>query len=377
MNKDFAIDCIGYALFAVFVVLIIPWLANYSGYDLNVYARYLVLGMAAAAVALSWGTAGILNLGQALTFGIGSYIMAMHLKLKASGAQAGGMPDFMVWTNMEKLPWFWEPFQSVSFTLAAGILIPVAIASLIGGFMFRGRITGVFVAIITLSLMLAVQLWIISEQRFTGGQNGLTGLAALELFGWSVDVYGLAFYYMVAGCLLVVLTLGLLFLRSKAGLVLRAIRADPERTRFFGYDVSTYEVVAFATSAGIAGIAGMLYAMILGFASPTYMGLSLSLAFVIWAAVGGRESIVAATLGGIGVNMAEGRLSDLFFDQWTLILGVIFIVVVLFLPRGLFGLVMDLRIKLESHFMANPISRMNTSLDKHRSETTASQREGK
>ena len=107
------------------------------------------------------------------------------------------------------------------------------------------------------------------------------------------------------------------------------------------------------------------------------MGLSLSLAFVIWAAVGGRESIVAATLGGIGVNMAEGRLSDLFFDQWTLILGVIFIVVVLFLPRGLFGLVMDLRIKLESHFMANPISRMNTSLDKHRSETTASQREGK
>ncbi len=377
MNKGFSIDCIGYALFAVFVLLIIPWMANYSGYDLNSYARYLVLGMVAAAVALSWGAAGILNLGQALTFGIGSYIMAMHLKLKASGAQAEGMPDFMVWTNMEELPWFWEPFQSVSFTLAAGILVPVAIASLIGGFMFRGRITGVFVAIITLSLMLAVQLWMISEQRFTGGQNGLTGLAVLELFGWSVDVYGLAFYYMVAGCLLVVLTLGLLFLRSKAGLVLRAIKADPERTRFFGYDVSTYEIVAFATSAGIAGIAGMLYAMILGFASPTYMGLSLSLAFVIWAAVGGRESIVAATLGGIGVNMAEGRLSDLFFDQWTLILGVTFIVVVLFLPRGLFGLVMDLRIKLESHFMASPIARVNTLLDKYSSETAVSQREGK
>lgn len=377
MNKGFSIDCIGYALFAVFVLLFIPWMTDYSGYDLNTYARYLVLGMVAAAVALSWGAAGILNLGQALTFGIGSYIMAMHLKLEAVGTQAGGLPDFMVWTNMEKLPWFWEPFHSVSFTLAAGILVPVAIASLIGGFMFRGRITGVFVAIITLSLMLAVQLWMITEQQFTGGQNGITGLAPLELFGWSVDVYGLAFYYMVAGCLLVVLTLGLLFLRSKAGLVLRAIKADPERTRFFGYDVSTYEIVAFATSAGIAGIAGMLYAMILGFASPTYMGLSLSLAFVIWAAVGGRESIVAATLGGIGVNMAEGRLSDLFFDQWTLILGVIFIVVVLFLPRGLFGLVMDLRIKLEARFMASRIARVDTLLDKDRSETGVNQCEGK
>lgn len=347
MNKDFSIDCIGYAMFAAFILLVMPWMVDYSGYELNTYARYLALGMAAAAVALSWGTAGLLNLGQALTFGIGAYIMAMHLKLKASASQAGGLPDFMVWTNMEELPWFWEPFHSVGITLAAGVLVPVGIAGLIGGFMFRGRITGVFVAIITLSLMLAVQLWMIAEQQFTGGQNGLTGLASLELFGWSVDIYTVDFYYLVAGCLMVILTLALLLVRSKAGLVLRAIKADPERVRFFGYDVARYEVLAFSTSAGIAGVAGMFYAMVLEFASPTYMGLSLSLAFVIWAAVGGRESIVAATLGGIGVNMAEGRLSDLFFDQWTLILGVIFIIVVLFLPRGLFGLVMDFREKLE------------------------------
>lgn len=347
MNKGFSIDCIGYAMFAVLILFIMPWMVDYSGYELNTYARYLALGMAAAALALSWGTAGLLNLGQALTFGVGAYIMAMHLKLKASASQAGGLPDFMVWTNMEELPWFWEPFHSVGFTLAAGVLVPVGIASLIGGFMFRGRITGVFVAIITLSLMLAVQLWMIGEQQFTGGQNGLTGLASLELFGWSVDIYTMAFYYLVAGCLLVIISLALLLVRSKAGLVLRAIKADPERVRFFGYDVARYEVLAFSTSAGIAGVAGMFYAMVLEFASPTYMGLSLSLAFVIWAAVGGRESIVAATLGGIGVNMAEGRLSDLFFEQWTLILGVVFIVVVLFLPRGLFGLVMDFREKLE------------------------------
>jgi len=376
MNNGFSIDCIGYAMFAVFILLVMPWMVDYSGYELNTYARYLALGMAAAALALSWGTAGLLNLGQALTFGIGAYIMAMHLKLKASASQAGGLPDFMVWTNMEELPWFWEPFHSVGITLAAGVLVPVGIAGLIGGFMFRGRITGVFVAIITLSLMLAVQLWMIAEQQFTGGQNGLTGLASLELFGWSVDIYTVAFYYLVAGCLMVILTLALLLVRSKAGLVLRAIKADPERVRFFGYDVARYEVLAFSISAGIAGVAGMFYAMVLEFASPTYMGLSLSLAFVIWAAVGGRESIVAATLGGIGVNMAEGRLSDLFFDQWTLILGVIFIVVVLFLPRGLFGLVMDFREKLEDFYRnkttastasameSNPVSAIDQGGDK-------------
>src|SRR5680860_1031176 len=95
MNKGFSIDCIGYAMFAVFILLVMPWMVDYSGYELNTYARYLALGMAAAAVALSWGTAGLLNLGQALTFGVGAYIMAMHLKLKVSASQAGGLPDFM------------------------------------------------------------------------------------------------------------------------------------------------------------------------------------------------------------------------------------------------------------------------------------------
>ncbi|MFV8834108.1 urea ABC transporter permease subunit UrtC [Aquisalimonas sp.] len=363
MNTGFKIDCIGYGLFAAFVLLVMPWMVDFSGYELNSYARYLALGMVAAALALSWGTAGILNLGQALTFGVGAYIMAMHLKLRASESLPGGMPDFMGWTNVEALPWFWQPFHSLLFTLGAGVLIPVGIACLLGVFMFRGRITGVFVAIITLSLMLAVQLWIISEQRFTGGENGITGLAPLNLFGWSVDTYELSFYYLVAGCLLAGLAVGLGLVRSKAGLVLRAIKADPERVRFFGYDVARYETLAFATSAGIAGVAGMLYALVLEFASPTYMGLSISLAIVIWAAVGGRESMVAAALGGIGVNMAEGRLSDLFFDQWTLMLGVIFIAVVLFLPRGIYGLVATARDYLEARYTERVAMALNREQD--------------
>ncbi len=346
MNRMFKLDCIGYLLFGIFILVIMPAMAGFEGYNLNTYARYLALGMVAAAVALSWGQAGILNLGQALTFGMGAYFTAMHMKLNASATRPGGLPDFMSWTNVEALPWFWLPFQSFSFTLAAVILLPALLASLLGMFMFRGRVTGVFVAIITLSLMLAVQLWIISEQRFTGGENGITGLAPLQIFGARLDSYTVSFYYLSAGLLLFVLGLALVLVKSKAGLVLRAIRENPERARFFGYDVSRYETLIFAFSASIAGLAGMIYCLVLEFASPTYMGLSLSLAIVIWAAVGGRESIVAAALGGIAVNMAEGKLSDLFFDQWTLILGVLFIVIVLFLPRGIYGVIDQLRYRI-------------------------------
>ena len=133
--------------------------------------------------------------------------------------------------------------------------------------------------------------------------------------------------------------LGTLVVRSKVGLILRAIREDAMRVRYFGYDVARYETFVFALSAAIAGWAGMLYALVLEFASPTYIGVAFSLAIVIWVAVGGRESLVGAAVGAILVNMAEGRLSDMFVESWLLMLGVMFILFVLFLPRGLFGAV--------------------------------------
>lgn len=338
MNKSFKFDCIGYALFALLILVFVPWALGFDGYGLNTFARYLTLGMVAMALALSWGSAGILNLGQAGTFGLGAYIMAMHLKLKASESMPGGLPDFMGWTNVETLPWFWAPFHSLPVTIAAGFLIPAAIAAIIGIFMFRGRITGVFVAIITLAFLVAIRLVFVEEQGYTGGENGLTGLAPLEILGWEADSYSLSFYYFVAGCLMTALILGLALVRSKFGLVLRAIKENADRVRFFGYDVSRYEILAFCVSAAIAGWAGMLYALVLQFASPTYMSVSFSLAIVIWCAVGGRESLVAAALGGILVNILEGRLSDFFVDGWSLVLGVTFIVIVLFMPKGLYGL---------------------------------------
>lgn len=338
MQSRLLYDIIGLALFAGVILFGVPALFGYDGFELNTFSRYLSLAIVSLALALSWGTAGLLNLGQAATFGMGSYAMAMHLKLKASG---DNLPDFMSWNNVEALPMIWAPFHSLTFTLLAGLLIPAAVGGLIAIFMFRARIAGVFVAVITLAFLVAFQLVVIEQQGLTGGQNGLTGLAPLVLFGWSVDIYSLSFYYLVGACLMIALVFGLYLTHSKFGLILRAIREDSERTRYFGYNVANYQTIIFSISAGLAGWAGMLYALVLEFASPTYMSVSFSLAIVIWCAVGGRESVLAAAVGAILVNLAEGRLSDVFVEGWHLLLGVLFLMVVMFMPRGIYGVIVD------------------------------------
>lgn len=324
------------------VILIFPLILG-DEFLLNRYARYLVLGMVAMALSLSWGYAGILNLGQALSFGLGSYCMAMALKLRTVPVHTGaaGLPDFMVWNNVESLPWFWQPFYSMPFAIFAGIMVPALLAVVMGWFMFRGRVTGVYVAIITLAAMVVGNLLIIDQQRFTGGFNGITDLAQLELFGITFDAYGASTYYLVAICLTACLFIALAITKSKAGLILQAVRDDENRVRYFGYDVAAFKILALAASAGIAGVAGMLYTIVMEFASPTFLGVPLSLSIVIWCAVGGRQSLLGAMLGAILVAGMQGALSEseTFLDTWTLIMGVVFVLVVLFLPKGLAGLI--------------------------------------
>lgn len=328
-------------LAACVAILVFPLILN-NDYELNRYARYLVLGMVAMSLSLSWGYAGILNLGQALSFGLGSYCMAMGLKLDTVPIHTGaeGLPDFMVWNNVESLPWFWVPFQSTAFTLFAGVALPVLLALAQGWFMFRGRITGVFVAIITLATLVVANLLVIDLQPYTGGFNGITDLAQLDLFGLEFDAYSQTTYYLVAICLTVCLLGGLMLTKTKAGLVLQAIRDAETRVRFFGYDVAAYKTLALAVSAAIAGIAGMLYTIVMEFASPTFLGVPLSLSIVIWCAVGGRQSLLGATFGAILVAGVQGALSEseTFLDTWTLVMGAIFVLIVLFLPNGLAGL---------------------------------------
>lgn len=308
---------------------------------LNKFSRYLVLGMLAMSLSLSWGYAGILNLGQAMTFGLGSYCMAMALKLRTVPVHTGseGLPDFMMWNNVETLPLLWQPFHSLSFAILAGLLVPALLAALLGWFMFRGRVTGVYVAIITLAALVVVELIVIDQQRYTNGFNGITDLAQLELLGFTFDAYGKSTYYLIAICLTASLFLALAITKSKAGLVLQAIRDHEGRVRYFGYDVAHFKIFAFAVSAAIAGLAGMLYTVVMEFASPTFFGVPLSLSVVIWCAVGGRQSLLGATLGAILVTGMQGSLSEseTFLETWTLVMGAVFVLVVLFLPKGLAG----------------------------------------
>lgn len=327
------------------LVIVAPVLLN-NDYLLNKVARYLVLGMLAMSLSLSWGYAGILNLGQAMSFGLGSYAMAMTLKLKTVPVHTGpqGLPDFMVWNNVTQLPWFWWPFESQTFAIFAGMAIPAAVAAALGWFMFRGRVTGVYVAIITLAAMVVLNLVIIDQQQYTGGFNGITDLAQLELFGIAFDAYGRSTYYLVAICMTGALLGAYAFTRTKAGLIIQAIRDHESRVRYFGYDVGAYQIAAFALSAAIAGLAGMLYTIVMEFASPTFLGVQLSLSVVVWCAVGGRQSLLGALLGAILVAGVQGALSEsaTFLETWTLVMGGLFVLIVLFLPKGLAGLVSSL-----------------------------------
>jgi urea transport system permease protein len=328
-----------YAAFCV-AVFVVPMLLG-NDYLLNRVARYLVLGMLAMSLSLCWGYAGILNLGQALSFGIGSYCMAMTLKLGTVPVQTGadGLPDFMAWNNVTTLPWLWVPFRSTAFAIAAGILAPVLMAAMLGWFMFKGRVTGVYAAIITLAALVVANLLIIDQQAYTGGFNGLTDLAQLQILGVTFDADGRSTYYLVAGCLTASLFAALAITRSKTGLILQAIRDQENRVRYFGYDVAAYKIFAFCVSAAIAGLAGMLYTIVLEFASPTFLGVPLSLSVVIWCAVGGRASLLGATLGAIVIAGMQGALSEqkAFLETWTLIMGAVFVLVVLLLPKGFAG----------------------------------------
>lgn len=350
-----------------------------NDYLLNEYSRYLVFGMVAMALCFSWGYAGILNLGQGLSFGLGSYCMAMALKLRTVPIHTGsdGLPDFMVWNNVETLPWFWQPFHSMLFALLAGVFIPVLLAGFVGWFMFKGRVTGVFVAVITLATLVVANLLIVDQQLYTGGFNGITDLAQLEILGIKFDAYSRSTYYLVASCLTVCLFTCLALTKSKTGLILQAIRDDENRVRFFGYDVASYKTLAFCVSAAVAGIAGMLYTIVMEFASPTFLGVPLSLSIVIWCAVGGRQSLLGAVLGAILVAGIQGSLSEskTFLHVWMLIMGFLFVAIVLFLPNGLAGLLDSARNRLFRKTNAGP-SEVETSgiADRSSAKTRAGQR---
>lgn len=331
---------------AIGLVLIVGGPALLSDFRMGLLAKFLTFAMVALAIDLAWGYAGMLSLGHGVFFGLGAYALAMHMKLEAA---KDGLPDFMGWSGLRELPWFWAPFHQGWFALAMVIILPMALAAALGLLVFRGRVQGVYFSIITQALALIATLVFVGQQPFTGGTNGLTNfstLFGLPLTSPSVQ-YGLFCITVVA----VALTYGALrwFTASRAGQVLIGIRDHEDRLRFFGYDLAMVKLGVFMLSAAIAGVAGALFVAQVGIISPANMGIVPSIEMVIWVAVGGRGTLIGPVVGALLVNSAKSGLSESFPDIWQYFLGALFIGAVVLFPHGLVGAVTRGWQKLTAH----------------------------
>lgn len=333
---------IGIAILAALIFIVLP--IGLDLFRLNLVGKYLTYAFVAVSLVLLWGYGGILSLGQGVFFGLGGYGMAMFLKLEASDPvstkiqSTPGIPDFMDWNQITELPWFWEPFSSFSFTVLAVILIPAIFAFIIGYSMFKRRVGGVYFAIITQAIALILAVLIVGQQGYTGGINGITDLKTLH--GWDIrdDSAKYILYFINAMLLFGVIFFGRYILTSKFGRLLLAMRDKEDRVRFSGYDVSSFKIFIFCVSAVISAIGGAMFTLQVGFMSPSFVGIVPSIEMVIFAAVGGRMSLIGVVYGTLLVNFGKTMFSEYFPELWLFLMGGLFIAVVMFFPNGLAGI---------------------------------------
>ncbi|MCB4812410.1 urea ABC transporter permease subunit UrtC [Methylovorus menthalis] len=333
---------LGLALLALLIMVILP--LGLDIFRLNLVGKYLTYAFVALSLVLLWGNGGILSLGQGMFFGLGGYCMAMFLKLEASDPistkiqTTPGIPDFMDWNQLTAIPWFWEPFKSLPLTILAILIVPTIFAYIIGFAMFKRRVGGVYFAIITQAIALILSILIVGQQGFTGGVNGITDLKTM--LGWDIrtDSAKYILYYVNAILLFGCIFLSRYILTSKFGMLLLAMRDKEERVRFSGYDVSDFKIFTFCVAAMISAIGGAMFTLQVGFMSPSFVGIVPSIEMVIFAAVGGRMSLIGAVYGTLLVNYGKTVFSETYPELWLFLMGGLFIAVVMFFPDGLAGI---------------------------------------
>ena len=325
------------------VVLLVLFPLAFDIFRLNLVGKYLTYAFVALGLVMLWGYGGVLSLGQGVFFGLGGYAMAMFLKLEASDPESTkiqstpGIPDFMDWNQLTELPLWWQPFEHLPFALIAVVAIPTLLAFIIGYAMFKRRVGGVYFAIITQAVALILTVLIIGQQGYTGGVNGMTDLKTL--LGWDIRTDGAKYilYYLCALLLLGSIALCLWVQKSKLGTLLLAMRDKEDRVRFSGYDVAMFKVFVFCLAAALSGIGGALFTLQVGFMSPSFVGIVPSIEMVIYAAVGGRMSLVGAVYGALLVNFGKTYFSESFPDLWLFLMAGLFIGVTMAFPDGLAG----------------------------------------
>lgn len=318
---------------ALFLIFIMPLMI--SGFRLGLLGRFLSLAIVALGIDLIWGYTGLLSLGHGIFFALGGYAFAMYLQLQESG---DAIPDFFSLYGVAELPWFWQPFYSLPFTLIAVVVIPFVIAGALGYLVFRNRIRGVYFSILTQAALVVFFNFFNGQQELINGTNGLK-TSTTELYGLLVGGNVAQFYFYCATVVLLALIYGLCrwLTSGRFGRMLIAIRDDENRVRFSGYDPTAFKVLVFAVSGGIAGIAGALYTVQSGIVSPQYMDIAFSIEMVIWVAVGGRGTLIGAIIGALAVSWGRALLSEKYPEIWLFFQGALFLIVVTVLPDGIVG----------------------------------------
>lgn len=317
---------------AVLLLLVLP--LTLEPFWIGAVGKYLAFAFVAVGIVLAWGYCGILSLGQGIFFGLGGYAMAMFLKLEASAPE---LPDFMVWSSVEKLPAWWQPFHSFPFTAAAILVVPVIIAFPFSYAIFRKRVSGVYFAIVTLALALALTVMIIGQQGETGGANGITDFKTLLGFDIIGDGGKRVLYFIEVGLLLIVMAAAAWLIHTRFGKLMIAVRDREDRVRFSGYDTAMIKAFVFTVAAILSSVGGALFTLQVGLITPSLIGVVASIEMVIYAAMGGRLSVPGAVIGALLVGFMKSFLSEQFPEIWLFFLGGMFIFVVAFMPNGLAG----------------------------------------
>lgn len=331
------------AVTAFLVIVVLP-LLNVTGaisdFTINLWGKYLCYALLAISVDLLWGYTGLLSLGQALFFALGGYLHGMYLMRMIGdlGQHHQPIPDFLVFLGWTELPSFWKPFSNFPFALTMAFLVPGLIAWLFGFLAFRSRIKGVYFSILTQALTYGASLMFFRNNLLMGGNNGFTDFKFILGFDLNAASTRRGLFIVTAVTLLLVY-LGCRWLsRTKFGLVQQAIRDGENRVLFSGYATAHYKLFVFVLAAAIAAVGGVLYVPQVGIINPSEMTPDKSLEAVVWCAVGGRGTIVGPILGAVSINALKSYATRAFPDLWLIILGVLFILVVLFLPGGLVSL---------------------------------------
>ncbi|MDF1821346.1 MAG: urea ABC transporter permease subunit UrtC [Alcanivoracaceae bacterium] len=312
-----------------------------STYTVTLLGKYLCYALLAIAADLVWGYLGILSLGHGAFFALGGYGMGMYLMRQIGDRGVYGnpdLPDFMVFLNWDALPWFWYGFDQFWFAMLMVALVPGVLAFVFGWLAFRSRVTGVYLSIMTQALTYALMLAFFRNEMGFGGNNGLTDFKDLLGFSLQSDATRVGLFLASA----IALALGYLvcryIVRSRLGLLAVAVRDAESRTRFIGYKVEHAKLWLFTFSAVLAGIAGALYVPQVGIINPNEFSPLHSIELIVWVAVGGRATLFGAAAGAVAVNYGKTVFTAALPEVWLFALGALFVLVTLYLPKGIVGL---------------------------------------